>query len=241
MKIIRGLVEDYYDIQAMRIEVDGQIRAHKQGMSEQDAEVVKEMVSKRLHNIEDDIKKYIGKTMKEDPMYKYLSGIKGIGPLLASGLISWIEDVEKFETISKLWMYSGLGVDEATGRARRRKKGEKINWNPRMKTLCWKIGESFIKTKGGYRELYEKFRAEYDAKWKTGDDCGSETCKKNDNKCYDMHRYMAAKRKTVKVFLAHLHMRWREQKGLPIVHPFIIGRTDPEGKTHSHLIPIIEE
>jgi hypothetical protein len=240
MKIVRALVEDYYDIQDMRIEADGQIRAHKQGMSEQDAEVVKEMVSKRLHNIEDDIKKYITKVMKDDPVYKYLSGIKGIGPLLAAGLLAWIEDIEKFETISKLWAYSGLTVSE-DGRARKRKKGEKLNWNPRMKTLAWKIGESFVKTKGGYRALYEKFRAEYDAKWKTGDDCGSETCKKNDNKCYDMHRYMAAKRKTVKVFLAHLHMKWSEMKGLPESHPFIIGREDDKGHTHTHEIPVILE
>lgn len=46
----------------------------------------------------------------------------------------------------------------------------------RIFLLCWKIGEAFVKTKGDYRELYEDFRAEYDAKWKTSDDCGSKGC-----------------------------------------------------------------
>ena len=154
---------------------------------------------------------------------------------MASALNGWIGDVERFTTISKLWRYSGMGVTEE-GRAEKRARGEKLHYNPHMKTLCWKIGESFVKTKGGYRELYDQFRSEYDEKWKTGDDCGSPTCKKNKNKCYDMHRFMAAKRKTVKVFLAHYWQKAREIKGLPVENVFIIGRD-----AHSHTIPIIEK
>ena len=48
------------------------------------------------------------------------------------------------------------------------------------------------------------------------------------------HRYAAAKRKVVKVFLAHYWMKSRELKGLPIEHPFIMGRDG-----HSHLIEVI--
>jgi len=296
MKTIRSLVETYYDVQNMRIEVDNQIRAYAQGVSKQEITFIKESVSQPLTNIEDDIKKYINKSLKKDPvtteLYEYLSGIKGIGPMLSGGLIAWIEDIERFATISKLWAYCGVAggyvksecakghkiistsmpvtcpifksrpvnpldpdlipdvkkkeaegkcgakmtlLEKHEGEVARRQVGWFILQNTRLKTHIWKIGESFVKTKGGYRELYDQFRVEYNEKWQTPADCKSKGCAKY-KKCLDGHKYMAAKRKTTKVFLAHLHMKWREIKGLPIDHPFIIGR---EG--HSHLIPIVYE
>lgn len=104
----------------------------------------------------------------------------------------------------------------------------------------WKLGESFCKTKGGYRKLYEQFRAEYNAKWTSPEICGSTGCK-NKKKCLDGHKYAAAKRKTIKVFLAHFFQKSRELKGLPKHPVFIIGRTDSKGTQHTHEIPIVEE
>lgn len=228
--MIRGLVEDYYDIQKMRLEVQNQQRAYRQGVSESEDAWMKENVTDKLSGIEKTVGKRLSTWVKDESIYDYwLKDIQGIGPVLASGLIAWISDIKKFETISKLWAYAGLSVDE-DGRARRRKAGEKSNWNSRLKVLCWKIGESFVKTGAGYRELYDQFREEYDGKWKTFEDCGSIGCK-NAKKCMDGHRYAAAKRKVVKVFLAHLWMQWRKMEGLPVEHPFIIGK----GK-HEHLI-----
>jgi len=233
--MIRGLIEDYYDIQKMRIEVENQLRSSEQGLSQIEEKFIRENVFARLKLIEKDIYKEMGRWVENEDIYcEWLGNIKGIGPVLATGLVSWIENPDKFATISKLWAYSGLAVD-GDGRAVRRKTGEKNNWNARLKTHLWKVGESFVKTKGGYRELYDQFRKEYDEKWKTPDDCHSTGCK-NKKKCLDGHRYAAAKRKTVKVFLAHLWMKWREIRGLPVEHPFIIGKNG-----HSHLIEIINK
>ena len=233
--MVRGLIEDFYDIQKYRIEVENQLRSAEQGASEQEQTFIKNVIVDRLTTIESEIEKYIGNNLKNEPMYtEWLKGVKGIGPLLSAGLIAWIGDIERFATISKLWAYCGLSVDP-DGRARKRKAGEKSNWSSRLKTLAWKAGESFVKTKGGYRKLYDIFRAEYDAKWLTPEDCGSIGCK-NKKKCLDGHRYAAAKRKTAKVFLAHYWMKARQLKGLPEEHPFIIGRDG-----HEHLIEIINE
>lgn len=236
-KLVRALVEDYYDIQGTRIQAENRVRAYLQGTSDQTLPLLKSDSAKRLRGIEKDIVKDVKDFLKHHELWcNWLEGVKGIGPVLAGGLLAWFEDVENFATISKLWMYSGLGVSEE-GRAMKRTRGEKIRYNPQVKVLCWKIGESFVKTKGGYRELYEKFRDEYDRKWTSSEVCGSVGCKnKGKGKCMDGHKFAAAKRKTVKVFLAHLHMKWRELKGLPIEHPFIIGRDN-----HEHLIEIIHE
>lgn len=233
--MIRGLVEDYYDMQGMRIEIESQIRSFVQGNSEAEAEWVKGNVYLKVEEIEKDIAKYITHYLKDEPLYTdWMKDVKGIGPIISAGLVSWIGDIERFATISKLWAYCGLAVDP-DGHARRRKAGEKSNWHSRLKTHCWKIGESFVKTKGGYRKLYDEFRKEYDEKWTTPEICGSVGCK-NKKKCLDGHRYAAAKRKTVKVFLAHYWMKARELKGLAPDHPFIIGR-----ENHEHLIDIITD
>lgn len=243
--MIRGLVETYYDIQKERIAVEGQLRALEQGVAEQDKEFLKEEVVDRLITIEKDLYKYLANHIQNNPLWiNWLKDVKGIGPVLSCGLIAWIEDIGKFDTISKLWAYSGLSVDE-DGRAVRRKAGQKIKWNPRMKAHCWKIGESFVKTKGGYRELYDKFRGDYDKKWTTPELCGSVGCK-NKKKCLDGHRFAAAKRKTVKVFLAHFWTMWRQQEGLEVRPCFIIGRSSTfndgtKGHKHEHEIPVIKK
>jgi len=232
---MRGIIEDYYDIQKMRIETENQIRSIEQGKSKGNEAFLREKILPYMKTMEKEIIKYSKEDLENYKIYTlWLKNIKGIGPILGLGLISWIEDIKKFATISKLWCYFGQAVGE-DGRAVRKKKGEKVNWNTRLKVLAWKIGESFVKTKGGYRKLYEQFRAEYDEKWKTPEDCGSPVCIKH-KKCFDAHRYAAAKRKTVKVFLAHLFMKWRELEGLPEEHPFIIGRDN-----HQHLIEPLEE
>jgi hypothetical protein len=244
IKLIRGIIETYYDIQAMRIEVENQLRSASQGVSEQDEKWTKVNVLNRLASIEKDIAKYTYQINKTYPIYtEWLENIKGIGDVLAAGLTSWTGDIERFATISKLWAYCGLAVNEE-GRAVRRKAGQKSNWNTRLKTHLWKIGESFVKqqsNKSGYRKLYEEFRADYDKKWVYAKDCGSAGCASKGEKkgkerlCMKGHRYAAAKRKTIKVFLAHYWMKSRQLKGLEAEHPFIIGRNG-----HEHLIDIIE-
>lgn len=233
--IVKSLVGDYYDIQKIRIELGNQINAFADGMSETEEEEVRTRFYVQLHNLEKDIVVYLQRKIYEEPIYtKWLKNVKGIGPILSAGLIAYIGDPQRFATISKLWKYSGYSVDE-NGRADKRHAGQKSNFNIRLKTHIWKIGESFVKTKGGYRELYDTFRKEYDEKWKTPEDCGSVGCK-NFKKCLDGHRYAAAKRKTVKIFLAHLWMRDRELKGLPLELPYILGK-----EAHSHLIEIVEK
>ena len=261
--MLRGLFEDDYDIQKVRIALSNEITAAKEDISEQEAIFIKESVLDRLNAIEKDMYKHMNKFIENVPIYTgWLKNIKGIGPALATGLVvligtqmsPHIEEViirrgphkgeirklnKGYATISKLWRNSGLAVN-GDGLAERRTTGESLHFSPRLKILMWKIGESFVKGGKGYRELYEQFRSDYDNKWKTAKDCGSKGCLSKKNKkpgmCMDGHRYMAAKRKTVKVFLAHYWMKARELEGLPVENPFIIGRNG-----HGHLIDIIEE
>jgi len=44
------------------------------------------------------------------PVWEWLQSIHGIGPALASKLFALIDDIEKFDTISKLWRHAGHGI-----------------------------------------------------------------------------------------------------------------------------------
>ena len=58
-----------------------------------------------------------------------------------------------------IWRFAGLDPTVTWG------KGQKRPWNARLKTLCWKVGESFVKVSGREGAYYGKLylsRKEYE-------------------------------------------------------------------------------
>lgn len=75
-------------------------------------------------------------------------GICGIGPVLAAGMIAYV-DMDIAVTPGRIYSFAGIHPDvpKAT-------KGEKRKYNPALKVLCWKIGQSFLKTKNNPKDFY---------------------------------------------------------------------------------------
>jgi len=108
-------VDIYYDFQAQRIQTQLRI-----GASERENTLTKEELSvygittilENAGAFEKDIEKLIVRQLKNHALYtQYLSKIRGIGPLIAAGLISYIDDIGKFDHVSSLWQYSGYGMN----------------------------------------------------------------------------------------------------------------------------------
>jgi protein subunit release factor B len=59
-------------------------------------------------------------------------------------------DIKKAKHPSNIWSYFGLAPNQ------KRKRGEKVNYNPLAKTIVWKIADCFIKTKSPYRKIYDE-------------------------------------------------------------------------------------
>ena len=74
---------------------------------------------------------------------------KGIGPVIAAGLDAHI-DITKAPTVGHIWRFAGLDPTVKW------EKKTKRPWNAQLKTLCWKIGESFVKVSGDETALYGK-------------------------------------------------------------------------------------
>jgi hypothetical protein len=148
-------------------------------------------------------------------IWDWLTDIRGLKEGgLAAQLLAQIDDVGKFDTVSKLWRFAGWAVID--GQIDRCKKGEKSPYNRRLKSICWLVVYQFILQQTPvYVDMYyaEKERQrrlhpekiKVDGKWKYNDG----------------HLDNRARRKVAKVFLQHLWIQWREAEGLPISEPYV--------------------
>ena len=198
------LIERYYQTQEHRIAIGNQVRALKEAGEEINP---LEDYYKRFFEIEKDIAKYLGKSVKKHSMWKWLTSVKGIGPILGSASISTI-NITVADHASSIWKYAGLAPGQ------KRERGKKLDYNPFLKMTCWKIGESFVKTRGEYRKIYDSSKEFYKNKFPVEKKDGKKTLYTKG------HIHAMAKRRTVKLFLSHFWLEWRKLEGLPISEPF---------------------
>jgi len=217
--------ETYYSLQKQRIQTQLRIKAYvKDGrLTTEQAEALHFWMDEVLSKVEQKTKKEIEGLLKGIPVWEeFFKKVKGIGPCLAGSLIAGIVDIGRFRYISSLWKYCGMHV--VNGRAPRRERGKKINWDPFLRMTCFKIGDSFIKQKPErcfYRALYDSKKLYYKEKYP--EKVPLKTKKGKTVYMYtDGHIHNMARRYAVKIFLSHLWVRWRELDGLPITKPWVI-------------------
>ena len=144
----------------------------------------------------------------------------GIGPVIAAGLLAHI-DISRAPTVGHIWAFAGLDP------TRKWEKGQKRPHNAGLKTLCWKIGQSFMKFSNEddcfYGKLYRQAKERYVAKNDAGDykDQAAELLPKF-KKTTDAYKHLEkgqlppaqidarARRWAVKIFLSHMHEVWYE-------------------------------
>lgn len=131
----------------------------------------------------------------------------------------------------------------------KRKAGVLLDYNPKLKMVCFKIEDQFVKQGSFYRKLYDQFRAEYEMR----EDLIAEMSRKSGKaiKAKDgtdtvtkgtTHINQMARRKMVKVFLQHLWAVDRDIQGMPATKPYVIdnmGHSDyiePPGPTAKEIL-----
>ena len=149
-------------------------------------------------------------------------------------LIPTLRGIGAFDTVSKYWAWWGLHTVD--GKAPKRVSGKNINWNPKMRTLSWKIGKQFVMQGERYRMHYDKNKLQQTAiRMPLGVCPEYEKCLKKMRKrpkpaCLG-HIDAMARRYSVKMFVSHLWQRWRELEGLPVREPYALehlGHTTKE-------------
>lgn len=237
---MRWLTDVYTQVQKLRIANSNRVDASDRGADTNQPDPFVANLVARLEDIEDDIFRQMKSGVKEHPAWPWLDGVKGMGPTLSTKIIGLIGDISKFDTVSKLWSFSGYGLKD--GARQRPIKGEKLSYNRRLKTAVYLAGDSFIKSRSPYRDLYDDAKLRYRESKQiqplhsytgTGEvlpDRETVSGKKEwdamisaANKAAgeeavwsDGHVDNASRRVMVKMFLSHLWEVWREAEGLPV-------------------------
>ena len=161
------------------------------------------------------------------PVWPWITGIRGLKQgSLAAQLLSQIDDIARFDTVSKLWRFAGYAV--INGERDRLKAGEKAPYSTRLKSTCYLVSESFIKQQTpGYVGIYyaEKERQQEQHPAKMCKQCGIpwDDCtqkKKHYAEFTPNHLHLRAMRKMTKIFLQHLWVEWRTAEDLPVTLPY---------------------
>ena len=238
----RKLVDAYYTIQENRMAFSAQARElQAQGSP---SELV-EFLSYNLELMEKSLKYPLEYFAESTIPGEWALSQYGIGPVLAAGLGAHI-DITKAPTAGSVWRYAGLDPTQTW------EKGQKRPYNAELKTLCWKIGQSFMKFSGKeqcfYGQLYKQDKARRIDKNKAGDyaDFAKEILDKKNFKANQTRAKLEsgilsdaqidaqARRFAVKIFLSHYHaVAYQAHHGEPAPRPYIIAHGD-----HVHEIAI---
>lgn len=191
-------------LQKSRIAFANRIDAASRGADQLDAEgqATLERWHTRFSELEREADEDIRTLCRDIEIIQVMTHVKGVGALLAAKCVSMI-DIRKADTVSALWRYAGYAA--INGQRERPTRGEVLHYNIRLKTTCYLIGTSLLRTASPYRRLYDNAKEYY-------------TNTKPD--WTKAHCHAAAMRKMIKIWLSHLWVTWRALEGLDIRPPY---------------------
>ena len=238
----RFLVDAYYQMQDDRIRAAAQVRS-----MDNEPHAVLSWLGEQSSMLETQVKGALDVYSANHPIGKRIRSVHGVGPVIAAGLLAHI-DITRADTAGSIWRFAGLDPTSEW------KKGTKRPHNAALKTLCWKLGESFVKVSGKedavYGKLYKERKAEESAKNERGEfaDQAKQKLEKfkigkttDAYKAYSVgklppgHIHARAKRYAVKMFLSHLHEAWYEHHhGKAAPAPYVFAHA---GHVHKMEVP----
>ena len=151
----RFLVDSYYQMQENRIRSASQV---KQLTANNEPHEVLRWLETNAETLEESIKGALDRYTQHHTVGEWARSIHGVGPVICAGLLAHI-DITKAPTAGHIWNYAGLNPGVTW------EKGQKRPWNATLKTLCWKLGESFVKVSNNENAFYGKVykqRKEYE-------------------------------------------------------------------------------
>ena len=238
---VRYAVDSYYQLQDFRKALGNQ---ELQAETQAEPHNLTSWMFKNMHTLEKQIVRAMEAHATTSEPGRWLMAQTGIGPVLAAGLLAYI-DIERAPTAGHIWRFAGLDPTQKWN------KGEKRPWNASLKTLCWKIGESFVKVSGRedayYAQIYKQRKELETARNEAGlfasqaAEGAARVGKTTEayghyitGKLPPGHIHARAKRYAVKLFLSHLHeVMYRDVYGTPPPLPYPIAM-----QNHAHKIEV---
>lgn len=239
MEDLSFLVDTQLKVEKLRVAT--QVRnSHLRKRKKVDPTTLK--LQEEIQNLENFVDGVVADKIKDHPAYDWFSRVKGVGRENIAKVVGPIrvkpdpDDPEKdyADTISALWRFAGFDVGK-DGKAPKSQKGEKHHYNATLRAMCWRLATSLVRLKkpGKYCEYYLKEKEKYRQKYLNEGYkiVPSEKLPTKNKKKYEPegvisegHLDNQAKRKMIKLFLAHLWLVWRQVERLPITKPYVIEK-----------------
>lgn len=156
---LRYLTDVYVQTQKLRIANANRVQASDEERDSNAPEPFVVGLVEKFEDLEKDIFRRMKLVVRDHPAWPWLDGVRGMGPTLSTKILGLIGDIENFDTVSKLWSFSGFGLYD--GQIQKPVKGEKLTYNRRLKTAVYLAGESFIKSRSPYRTIYDASKNRY--------------------------------------------------------------------------------
>jgi len=240
----RFLVDYYYIIQEDRKRSGNQVKSMEDS---EEPHVLISFFFSQHKMIENQLKYALDRYSETKPIGRWMKSLFSVGPVISAGMMAHI-DINKAETAGDIWRFGGVDP------TKKWPKETKRPWNAELKTLIWKIGETFRLFSGDERCYYGQLYRERKVKEVFENDRGDNSyraineflpkhaAKKKKSESYyyykegkfpPMHVDAMARRWAAKMFISHVHEVWRTMEGLPVPRPYIL--TEDHG--HAHKIP----
>lgn len=238
MKTLETLVNATLAIEKLRVASEVR-QSHLELQGRRDEET--DELHKRLVDLEGYVDGRIATLLKSHPAYPWFSRVKGIGKENIGKIIGQVrvrpeideegKELPYANTISGLWKFCGFSVEN--GKSPRPKKGEKLDYNSQLRSMCWRVSSSLLKAKGKFYDYYLSQKDTYIIRFRNEGRKivpAAQLPKENGNKVENEkfisegHVHNMALRKMVKLFLACLWLSWREAESLPLTEPYAIGK-----------------
>jgi hypothetical protein len=231
-KEIRFLVDAYYIIQEDRKRSANQVRAM---MMEPHSVLL--WFADQNEILERQIKAALESYAEGKDICRRMMNNFGVGPVIAAGLSAHVT-IRNCNTAGKLWAFAGLAPPDV----QKWEKGKRRPWNAALKTLCWKIGQSFMKFHKNeacyYGHVY-RARKDYEEERNNrgGNAARAAELLPKFSKSTEAYKHLKegrlppgqidarARRYAVKLFLSHLQQVWfKLETGEDPPKPFAISR-----------------
>ena len=227
---IRSAVRQYDDIQKVRISIGNRLKkksdrngggdqkipeAQKETWIIPDAQrAVLQAQYDMMLKMEEDTLKDITTFVKSHPLYtRYLSNIRGVGPIIAAVIIASY-DIQNTRYVTSMWTWAGF----CPGRDKPR-KGEKICYNMFLKKkLMGVLATYFIQFNTVYADYYYNYKKRWEGKMIQEYDAEGEVT--GEHLVTNGHRDMASRRYMMKAFLRDLYYAWKYIEGLEAFVPY---------------------
>ncbi len=158
---IRYIVDTYYSIQRLRIALGNKVFASKDEPAE-----LSSWFEAQFIVLETQAKRALSAWVKTDPVAEWATSMTGVGPITAAALRAMI-DIKRAPHPASIWRFAGLDPTLEW------KRGEKRPYNARLKVVCWRLGDVFVKQSNNpasyYGQVYKARKAYEIARNERGD------------------------------------------------------------------------